>query len=139
MEKQVFSKEQMKEIESLGIDIRSNASMAWFPDMKWDKETNTTSVEYHYLGICQIISPHYWDTRDGKETIPTFTFFDGVKILPKFINKGDEVYFLSLLYDASDGVVITYATEHIKKILHSTGSSNQIDALFEMIKWVYGK
>lgn len=69
------------------------------------------------------------------EYLPTFTFFDAVKLLPKVIRKGEDTFFLSLLYDISDGVVITYSTEHIKKILHSTGSSNQIDALFEMIEW----
>lgn len=135
MENQVFSKEQMRELESLGINIRSNVSMAWFPKMMWDKETNKTWVDSYYLDKLKVPSEHFWNTREGKETIPTFTFFDGVNVLPKFLNIGDETYFLSLLYDRSNGVVVTYATEHINKILHSTGSSNQVTAVFEMIKW----
>lgn len=135
MENQVFSKEQMRELESLGINIHINASMAWYPNLKWDKETNKTWVDSYYLDKLKVPSKHFWNTREGKETIPTFTFFDGVNVLPKFLNVGNVTYFLSLLYDVSGGVIVTYATEHINKILHSTGSSNQVTAVFEMIKW----
>lgn len=82
MEKQVLSIEQMQELKELGIDI-SKASMVWYPKMAIDTRTNKGYVESHYLTINHIDCDSFWNTREGRETIPTFTLHDILEILPE--------------------------------------------------------
>lgn len=80
----------------------------------------------------------YLETHGLKITnyvIPTVLYQDVIRMLPKVIRKDDSTYFLSILYDLSNGVVITYATDHIKDILHSTGG-NELQAAYDMLCWV---
>lgn len=135
MENQVMSIEQMKALESLGVNIRNSSSMVWMPDMRFNKETNKSYIGGYNLFINRITNDSFWKTTEGKESVPTFTLFDGINMLPRFISNEENVFFLTLMYDANDGVVITYCTEHITKVLHSTGGENQINAVFDMLKW----
>lgn len=127
MEGQVLTREQMRELISLGVDT-SDASMVWtcYPNGLFESD----GVNY------QLEINDYEPKKVEDPDVPAFTFLDIRKQLPKFINVGDDTYFLTLMYDVSEGVVVSYCTEHINKILHSEGSSSEIEAMFKMLKWV---
>ena len=118
MEEQVLSIEQMRELQELGID-NSKASMCWLLDGDPDEP-------YPYLAENKGYNPVFCK--------PTFTVHDILKMLPKYINKDDKTYFLTLLYDAA-GCVFMYCTEHIKDVLYSVGSAKETDSAFRTIKW----
>lgn len=134
MNDQVLLIDQMQELVELGFGpdwIHDHSSMMWvrYPNpCTWAREDNPILTRLvpasgEYYGIGDI------------DYIPTLTFHDLTKALPKFLNVGDKTYFLTLMYDISGGVVVSYCTEHIKEILHSEGNSNQTLAVFRMLKW----
>lgn len=120
MEEQVLTIAEMQSLQELGIDT-TKASMFWV------KEKNKDN---YYLAV-----------QDGTLTpnttcIPTFTMQDILQLLPKYMNLNNKTYFLTLMYDVSNGVVISYCTEHINNILHPEYSSNQLTACRRMLTWV---
>ena len=123
MDKQVLLIEQMQALEKLGIDT-TKASLYWIESFYFDEKNNNERI------IMQSVS-----LIPTTNAIPTFTIQDILEILPKYLNVKDNTYFLTLMYDASKGVVISYCTEHIMNILHSEGSNNQLNAFFNMLIW----
>ena len=120
MEEQVLTIAEMQSLQELGIDT-TKASMFWV------KEKNKDN---YYLVV-----------QDGTLTpnttcIPTFTMQDILQLLPKYMNINNKTYFLTLVYDVNNGVVISYCTEHINDILHLEYSSNQLTAFRRMLTWV---
>ena len=113
MEEQVLTIAEMQSLQELGIDT-TKASMFWV------KEKNKDN---YYLAV-----------QDGTLTpnttcIPTFTMQDILQLLPKYMNINNKTYFLTLVYDVNNGVVISY-------ILHLEYSSNQLTACRRMLTWV---
>lgn len=122
MEKQVLSIEQMQELIKLGIDI-SKASMLWYPKMAIDASTDKCYAESHYLTINRINSEHFWNTREGKETYPTFTLQD-ILFMFKPLNGQWK------LMDYENGFEFSYFGKNI-----CFSNSNILEAAFNMLKW----
>lgn len=51
--------------------------------MAIDTRTGKGYAESHYLDILRLTSKYYWNTKEGKETIPTFTLQSILEILSK--------------------------------------------------------
>lgn len=128
MNNQVLSIEQMQELIKSGVDV-SKASMFWHPAFY---RINGILDYDGYEDIPRIKLENNYDLAND---IPTFTLQNILETLPKYLNVRDKIYFLTLMYDVSKGVVISYCTEHINDILHSEGSANQLNAAFNMLKW----
>lgn len=79
MEKQVFTIEQMKEIESLGIPVKK-ASMVWRPE----GDEMILDVNRH-----KEEDDPFWKTEEGKKTVRTFTLQDVLEFLPSNIDKNN--------------------------------------------------
>ena len=133
MNNQVLSIEQMQELIELGIDT-SKASMLWYPKMAIDTRTGKGYVESHYLTINHIDNEHFWNTREGKETIPTFTLQDIIEMLPNWIDPYYK-YQKSLFYDV-------YINRWICSYVVSNGSCFEqfegdsiLEVAFNMLKW----
>ena len=76
MKDRVLSIEQMQELKELGIDITS-ASMKWAPKVRWDENSEKREVYGYILDINYTpVGAPFWETEDGKDTIPTFTLQD---------------------------------------------------------------
>lgn len=121
MKDQVLSIKQMQELIALGIDA-SKASMCWFPTMAIDTRTGKSYVENHYLSINHINSIHYWNTRVGKETIPTFTLQD----ILTFFNSYQTL-------KLSDGVSLEIRFNG--RWVHGELGDNLLSIAFNMLKW----
>lgn len=120
MEKQVLTIAEMQSLQELGIDT-TKASMFWVKEINKDN--------------------YYLVAQDGTLTpnttcIPTFTMQDILQLLPKYMNINNKTYFLTLMYDVNNGIVISYCTEHINDILHPECSSNQLTACYRMLTWL---
>lgn len=130
MKEQVLSIEQMQELIDMGVDV-SKASIYWSVN-KVNARGSKSDLMPPFLTFSKTNLTVGWASF---EYIPTFTLQDILEMLIKYINVNDKVYFLTLMYDVSEGVVISYCSEHIMDILHSEGSSKQINAAFNMLKW----
>lgn len=139
MEKQVLTIKQMQELIELGIDITS-ASMKWAPKLRWDKNGDNREVYGYILDINYTpVGAPFWDTMDGKDTIPTFTLHDIINILPQYIEdneyelrvKKDEVTYES--YDAYDEMGNSFVL--IDYSIYNDECNTILDCAFEMLKW----
>ena len=124
MEEQVLTIEEMKALQELGIDI-SKASLYWVESFYFNEKNNYERI------ITQSVS-----LIPTTNAVPTFTMQDILQLLPKYMNLNNKTYFLTLMYDVSNGVVISYCTEHINDILHPEYSSNQLTACYRMLTWL---
>lgn len=133
MENQVLSTEQMQELKGLGIDI-SKASMLWYPRMTMDIQNGKghVYVESHYLVINHIDSKHFWDTRVGKETYPTFTLQDILEMLPKVIMTEEDNF---ELYLNTYQCYVQYRDSKHNKMLNIEFGNSILEAAFSMLKW----
>lgn len=128
MENSVLTIDQMKEIMPLNID-EHNTKMCWIPVLFWDRENNKTIVERHVLCINRISSEHYWNTTEGKETVPTLTLDELLDTLPigtTVTHVGVDYYECSCSFDVPDSVNI-----HVE----ITGGKTALEAVFNMAKY----
>lgn len=141
MKEQVLSIEQMRELESLGIDT-SKASMCWG---KWNDEIewylfSETKAERDEFVKKYVEGEEYYN---GHETIPTFTFLDIMQMLPHYIEedtigrfdyelrvKKDEVVYES--YDAFDKNGEPFFLDFFS--IGYDGCETIMDCMFEMLK-----
>lgn len=132
MEKQVLSIEQMRELIEMGVDT-TNASMIWRPNMALD-ENKTPFVNGYYLDFNRIKkdSP-YWNTRVGKETIPTFTLQDMLELLP------EEVDNHGLESDLKECVQYSFRGGKLIHHLKAVHDRTLLEATFKMLKWITEK
>ena len=144
MEKQVLSIEQMQELKELGIDITS-ASMKWAPKLRWDENGEKREVYGHILDINYTpIGAPFWETMDGKDTIPTFTLQDIINLLPHYIEDKEIGRFDYELRVKKDGVI--YESYDVYDELGDSFVLNDyniyddecktiLDCAFKMLKW----
>lgn len=131
MEDQVLTIKQMLELKNLGINIYK-ASMLWYPKMAIDIYTGKGYVESHYLNLNHIDNEHFWSTRIGKETIPTFTLQNILEICPKVIMTEEDNFELHLnTYQC----YIQYQDSKHAKMLNIEFGNSILEAAFNMLKW----
>lgn len=129
MEEQVLSIEQMQELIDMGINV-SNASMLWYPKMAIDARTGKGYVDSHYLTINHINSEHFWSTRIGKETIPTFTLQDILTYIEKIEpiltkDNGSALWFMEVTNLERDSLMYCEGCE----------SDSPLKTAFKALKW----
>lgn len=137
-EGQVFSIEQMQELEAMGIDV-SNASCMWnsiqdkdYKPYKWlpcfrgeDKEP------------IEVLRKAFPLTYQEGNIYYCYTFNDGLKLLPMQIELPTwEIVQLIIKPVTFDAKKWRIGYNSYKTVLHST-EGTLTDALFDLIKWCY--
>lgn len=139
MENQVLSIEQMNTLIGLGIDT-SKASMLWMPNLKLDKEGNPF-VSNYFVTVKYIDNNSlFWDTEEGKLTIPTFTLHDILDMLPttiKWVDENDEnnwVIYSFVLTKSIIGYYFEGEDDHFV-MSYFIQDGNLLNAAFKLLKW----
>lgn len=123
MEEQVLSKNQMRELKDLGIDI-SKASMCY---------CDLESDEYHF-GSDVIVPNNATLSEFGlykENLIPTFTLQDILKIIKEKILKRD----LSLDLEVDILNNCFNLTKEIDYRIYTSEGKSLLNAAFNMLKW----
>ena len=105
--------------------------------MAIDARTGKGYAESHYLMINHIDNEHFWNTREGKETIPTFTLQDIAELLPNWIDP----YYTRVEYH-KNSFYHTYVKRWICSYVTFDGAcfkqfegDSILEATFNMLKW----
>ena len=129
MKEQVLSIKQMQELIALGVDT-SKASMCWFP-MTLSDENNQPVTKSYFLGIHHKGCNLYWNTNDGRETVPTFTLQDVLEIIKKNVLEKD----LSLDLELNLINNQFQLTKEVDYRLYTSDGKTLLQSAFQMLKW----
>lgn len=129
MKEQVLSIKQMQELIALGVDT-SKASMCWFP-MTLSDENNQPVTKSYFLGIHHKGCNLYWNTNDGRETVPTFTLQDILEIIKKNVLEKD----LSLDLELNLINNQFQLTKEVDYRLYTSDGKTLLQSAFQMLKW----
>lgn len=131
MKEQVLSIKQMQELKELGIDITS-ASMKWAPKVRWNENGEKREVYGHILDINYTpVGAPFWETVDGKDTIPTFTLQDILEIIKKKVLEKD----LSLDLELNLINNQFQLTKEVDYRLYTSDGKTLLQSAFQMLKW----